>query len=467
MVTREAAVASLDAWLAERSFTEFLRHVWVRGDDPLHPVETRWEPWPYLLERAEAWAAGGSEVDLKSRQLGWSWLLAAYYCWRARAGWAIGHISAGQVEARVLLGRVRFVEEHLPPHLRSRATFTADEATYPRGGLVHAFPSTDHAGIGFTFQCVGMDEAAFHPFGSANYAAVEPTVSAGGQFLIGSTADPRLGPSGFLHDIYWASKRGETGYAAVFWPWHIRPGRDAAWLQRQRAAFTGLAEEFDAFYPETDAAAFVGRSGLVYGQFDVAKHVRAAHPWKWKDSTRRVAGVDFGGGDPTACVMVGLSGKKSVHQFGEFYERGPVGVAEIARFVSSWEGPGVVYCDPSEPVAIVDLGRALRGTGWTTAPADNRRGEGLGFVSWLLDEQRLTIAASCVDSIAEFPGYRWANRTDPNDKTRYATSTPVDNHADGKDALRYTVMALLDAIRGYSRPLVATVDGSPRRKWAV
>ena len=140
---------------------------------------------------------------------------------------------------------------------------------------------------------------------------------------------------------------------------------------------------------------------------------------------------------------------------------------EIAAFLRQWKGPGTVYCDPSEPVAIVDLGRALRGSGWTAEAADNRRGEGLGFVGWLLDADRLTISADCRDSIAEFPGYRWTNRTDPSDKTRYSTSTPVDNHADGMDERRYLVMAWMDAIRGYSSPLVQSLDGRPRDRWAV
>jgi len=75
-------------------------------------------------------------------------------------------------------------------------------------------------------------------------------------------------------------------------------------------------------------------------------------------------------------------------------------------------------------------------------PANNKRGDGLNLMATLLTNDRLTIDPGCVDSIAEFTGYRWAERTDPNDKTRYATKTPVDHHADAHDARRYGCMAI-------------------------
>ena len=464
----QAGLSQLAAiYQAQTVFPRFLDHVHVRGDDPLNPTIASWEPWPFLVDQAEVWSAGRSEIILKDRQLGYSWLAAAYAVWRARKGAWVALISKGQLEARELLAKCAFVEAQLPPWLRQRATVRVDDIKYAEGGVVMAFPSTPDAGVSFTFQVIIMDEAHFHPYAAQNYAAIRPAISAGGQFIALSTADPSLGPSGWFPDTYWASKRGETGYGARFVSWRERPGRDEVWLAVERRAYSGLPEAFDAYYAETDAAAFVGRTGLVYPQFAVERHVRAEHPWPWDASTRRVAGVDFGGGDPTACTVLGLSGTKKVHQFAEFYRRGTVGVEEIAAFLRTWKGPGTVYCDPSEPVAIVDLDRALRGSGWGAEAADNRRGEGLGFAGWLLDADRLTISAECRDSLAEFPGYRWTNRTDPSDKTRYATSTPVDHHADGMDARRYAVMALLDAIRGYSSPLVQTLDGSPRRKWAV
>lgn len=434
--------------LCRQSFPYFLTWCKIRSDDPLSPGVIPLEPWPFQIERAEAWERGESEVILKERQMGFSAVLVApYLLWRSMYfGWTCGYLSKGEAEAVEEIARIAAIYEELPAFLKVPGRVRSQDATFDGGGRVIAFPSTASAGISYTLQCVVMDEASFHPYGAANFAAIQPAASKG-QFIIQSTADPEIGPSGFFHDMYWASKKGETPYRAVFVA-RCRPDRDEAWYARARSAYAGNQERFDAYYPETDAQAFTGRSGLVYPMFSEQRHVPLIHPWRWEDSVRHVAGADFGGGDPTACLPHGLSGTHKIHQFGEFYQRGPVSVYDIASFLGQWPSKrGIAVCDPSEPVAIETLDVALRGTGWRAQAADNRRGEGIGFVAELLADDRITIHAECKESIAEFPGYRWAERTDPNDKTRFATKTPVDHHADGHDARRYAVMELLSMIR--------------------
>lgn len=478
MLTREAAIAALDREIVRLSFVEFLAFVQIRSDDPLNPTVAMWQPWDYLTKRASAWETGQSEVILKARQLGYTWLVSAYLVWRARNGWACAVISKGQLEARAVLARCRFIEARLPAHLRAGNVdriFKADSCEYPSGGSILAFPSTEDAGVSFTLQLVAMDEFAFHPYGSANRGAITPALSAGGQMLILSTADPALGPSGDFHDLYWASKEDRTPYQAHFEPWHARPGRDAAWLARERAAFTGMAEEFDAFYPETDAAAFVARSGLVYPQFDVSRHVQEARI-PWEDCTRKVAGVDWGGGDPSAVTIMGLEpARKHLHQYGEWAQTGPVSVPDIAEQIRRWPGVREVRCGADEPVAIVTLQNIL-GPNYDVQAADVRRAEGLGLIGMLLEDSdlievsrpRLTIDPSCKQSIAEFPGYRWATRVDPSDKTRYATRTPVDHHADLMDARRYAAMELLALLTmNYTTLPTKTLGGKPMARSAV
>lgn len=467
MVTTLTRERALDYFkveeLCRRNFLEFLDYVQIRSDDPLNPVISKWQPWDYLVDQARAWSSGASEIDLKARQLGYSWLVAAYSVWRARQGWWVALISKGEREAVELAGKCAFVEAHLPEWLQTGAKVQTELLTFSTsGGKIMAFPSTADAGLGFTFQLVVMDEAAVHPYGGQNYAALMPTTSAGGQFIILSTADPVLGPNGWFPNFYWASKAGETGFKARFIPWHVRPGRDDEWYRRQRAAFQGLPEEFDAYYPDSDTAAFVARSGLVFPQFSAVRHVRLPGT-PLSDAVRVVAGVDFGGGDPTAVVILGLDRHHHIHQYAEFYKRGAVGTDEIGGFLSQYP-VGAVMCDPSQGVAIETLRQTF---GLPARAADNRRGEGLGMVAFLLDNDRLSIDPSCVDSIAEFPGYRWANKTDPNDKTRYATSTPVDHHGDAMDARRYAVLEITAMLSEYTGPRVQTLSGRPPRRKAA
>ena len=459
--------------LCRQSFPDFLTYCKIRSDDPAHPALTPLTPYGYQVERAEAWQSGAWEAILKERQLGFSAVLVApFLLWCAMyRGWKCAYTSVDQDAAREEISRIEVLYESLPAHLRVTGKFRADDCSFDSGGGVVAFASTDHAGISYTFQLWVQDEAAFHPYGAQNFAAIMPAV-ANGQVLVMSTAAPKLGPSGHFHDLYWASKRGETGFTAVFEA-RRRPDRDAAWYARMRATYIGRPEEFDAYYPETDTDAFVGRSGLVYPMFSEARHVMAA-PQPWGECLRRVAGIDFGGGDPTAVVVLGVSerpwvaqqgellgGKvaiRHVHQYGEFYERGPVTVEMLADYLRKWPGIGAVMCDPSQPVVIA----TLRAAGFNAIPADNKRGEGLGAVAMLLDKGTLTIDPSCKSSIAEFPGYRWSERTDPNDHTKYATSTPVDHHADAMDARRYAVMDILTLLT--TGPTIRTLSGRPLAK---
>jgi len=472
--------ASLLAELAEtelsrRSFLRFLNHVKVISDDPMNPTITRWEPWPYLIEQAQAWESRSNEVVLKDRQLGYSWLFAAYAVWRARGGAAVALISKGEDEAKELLRKCAFIEKHVPEYMRlcPDKGIKTERMDWPNSGLIMAFPSTPDAGVSYTFQLIGMDEAAFHPNGALNYAAILPTISAGGQFIALSTADPSLSGTGFFAQLYWDSKAGETGYKSRFIPWHVRPGRDAEWLDVQRRRYKGLPEMFDAYYADTDAQAFRGKSGLVFPMWDDQRHIWAArpdypHPWNWADSIRHVAGVDFGGGDPTAVLPLGMNGQHKIHQFGEFYQRGPVSVYDIAAFLGQYPArAGIVVCDPSQGTAIETLDVTLKGTGWRARKADNKRGEGLDLVRVLLENDRLTIHETCKDSIAEFPAYRWAERTDPNDRTRYATKTPVDHHADGHDARRYGVMELTAMLRPMNQMPTKALNGTRLRRTAV
>jgi hypothetical protein len=467
-------VAGINA--AAQSFPFFLRHCTIKSDDPLHPGVSEWQPWPYLTARAEMWASGQSEVVLKARQLGYTWLLAAYMDWRARNGWACGIVSKGEPEAYEVIERARFIEDNLPEWLQAGARFKSGTASYPHpqtgsyvaGGSLRAFATTPSSGISWTFQCVAFDEFAFHKWGADNYAAIEPTTSAGGQMLIMSTADPTIGPSGIFHDLYWASKAGATGYNAHFEPWYSRPTRDEEWRKRARARYTGLPEEFDAYYPDTDHAAFTAKSGLVFPQFSQLRHVRVAGVGL-EHCTRIVAGVDFGGGDPTAVTILGLDKQQHVHQYSEFYKRGAVGVDELAGYLSRAipaGHPATVVCDPSQGVAIETLNRSTPRHILVRA-ADNKRGEGLGMVAFLLENDRLSIDPSCKDSIAEFPGYRWANKTDPNDKTRYATTAAVDHHADAMDARRYAVLEITAMLHeGVTMPK-RTMHGKPLARRAV
>ena len=441
------------------SFVDFLPALTIHDDDPIRPSRVPFVPYPYQVERGQAWQDGASEVNLKARQLGFSWLAAAYKLWRAAFhGWTVAYISKGQVEARAHLeSRVRFMwrglggvegERGAPGALQGAPRWTADTVEFPGGGSIRVFPSTPDAGVQFTFQLVVFDEFAFHQFGVSNWAAILPTLSAGGQILVMSTADPDLGPAGAFYDVWTQAEGGQNGLNAVFTPVLARPGRDREWLERERARI-GDPQRADAFYPETAAQAFVGRSGLVFPQFDKQRHVIERHPVEWADCVYRVIGYDPGGGDPHAIVPLGAyrhNGEWRIWQPLEMVKPGSIPTEEIASWMLALHRIGkldMVVCDvPSDASTLV---ADLRRFGLPAHKANKDRGSRLQEHARWLESGRLVLHQSCVASIGEYAGYRWAERTDPNSKERYKTTTPVDHHADAMDARGYALLALVQA----------------------
>lgn len=444
--------------LATRCFSDFLPFVTLRSDNPMRPAATLMEPYAYQVERAQAWQRGDSEIVLKARQLGFSsGLISPYSLFRAMwSGWSVGYWSLNEKAAvRQLESRVLYCWERLPAPLRRPYRRNDTLIEFEGGGSIQVFPATQIAGTGETFQLVVFDEAAFHAYGADNWSQVQPTISAGGQALIISTASPKLGPAGWFYSMWQAAQQGEADLTPVFVPWHARDGRDAAWLARQRRLHVGLPEAFDAQYPETPGAAFVGRSGLVYPQFSAERHVRALADVPWERCQYRYVGYDLGGGDPTAIIMLGIyrrgDGLLRAHQYGEWIQTaGAPSVEDMYAAMAPWHARAPLTGIEADSVpggaVIAQSLRNLFGGAVPVRVETQGRGEGLGLVGSWLDNGWLTIAPECPWSVKEFPGYRWLERTDPNSQERYATRTPHDNHADCMDARRRALTGAYNAL---------------------
>jgi hypothetical protein len=431
--------------LAERSFIDFLRYVKIstaKSAEEYDSSAVAFERWPYLMERAEAWERGDSEVILKARQLGFTWLAAAYAVWRARRqGSLIPVISQGENYAQYFVARCKFINSNLPERLRRTvATDNAEELVFQRGGTIKAMPSTANAGRSFDASLVIVDEAAYHPFAAVNYSGYRPSVAdAGGQLLIMSTSS---GSTGFFANTWKAAQDGRLGYTAVFEPWWQRPGRNTDWFEKERQNWLHLSDaEFRREYPGSPDDAWTAQTGLVFPEFDFSRHVRPIPPFSWERYKWRFIGIDPGGGDPTAIVPLGAyrdknSGQVHYHQVAEFYQRN-ADFEQILSFLARWPAPNAIFVDTAGGETLLNT---LKRYGYLAFPAPKGRAIGIQFYRELLKGGRLTHSPECVNAIAEYSSYRWAERMDPSSRDSYATATPVDHHADAKDALRYAIV---------------------------
>lgn len=242
--------------IAKLSFIDFLEsYVQIESDDKRQRGSIPFHLYPYQRDRAEAWGDGDSEIILKARQLGFTWLAAAFALWTA-AYHPSSHVaifSAGAREMRKFIRRVRYVWKRLPVELQAGGVPAIESFAFANESMISGFPSTEDAGIGETNRLVVFDEWAFHAYGAENLAAVLPTIAAGGQLIAMSTADPQLGPTGHFFDAYMAAAEDESSeFTAVFVEWWARPERQLPCTcpggihVREHAADQRMADHLDA-----------------------------------------------------------------------------------------------------------------------------------------------------------------------------------------------------------------------------
>lgn len=138
----------------------------------------------------------------KSRQIMATWTVCAYVLWRAKfvAHQLILIQSKREDDAANLVfnrdptvGRISFMEFSLPAWLRSqdvlkRATYS--QLLFPNGSRVWGIPEGGDVIRSNTPSLIVSDEAAFQPEFGASYAAAQPAINGGGQYVALSSAEP-------------------------------------------------------------------------------------------------------------------------------------------------------------------------------------------------------------------------------------------------------------------------------------
>jgi hypothetical protein len=265
----------------QKSFAYFLRHFAWTADGGGVKID----PWPWQVDLARQLPKFKRVLCLKARQLGISWIAAAYALWTAlfQRGALVLLVSQTEDDAIELLSKVLFIFENLPAWMRPEredwATNTRCLKFKKQRSAVVALPSTPRAGRGRTARLVVADEHAFHSWATANYNALSPSIDAGGQFLSISTAD---GVGNFFADVCALASQncpwvrpvqnadgswrlvpqlrtvgiGPDAWLPLFLPYEIRPGREGDWWERKKAAHPKPREFFQE-YPRDPDEAFV------------------------------------------------------------------------------------------------------------------------------------------------------------------------------------------------------------------
>jgi len=343
-LTSEKIIAAADAAemeFARRNFIsddpscpDFLDFAKILERSQLHAAvaggATPFKKWDHLASLAKQLVDERLVLVLKARQLGFSWTVAAYAAWLVRfhRGANVLMISRGQTEAFQLLDKVRFILKNLPVswHLPINPDSRSEIGIPSQDAKITALPSTEDAGRSETASVVIQDEADFHEYLESNYAAVKPTVDAGGQMIMGSTANKRKMTSLFK-ELYRSAP--SNGWNTVFMPWHARPGRTEKWFDGVRdtipsVELSGMSPEqyMEAEYPGDEmealapprAQSIFDREMIAAMAEDCIEPVRKLGPssiyQESRAARRYVAGTDVASGvgmDYSVTVVVDIA----------------------------------------------------------------------------------------------------------------------------------------------------------------
>ena len=260
----QVTMPDVERELAKRKFTEFLTFVRIQNTDTEGAAEMVFEKWPHLIESAELLERHRRVIFLKARQIGLTWLMASYALWTAiyHDGAVVLVLSKGENEAKTFLRRIKFIHSRLPESLRGEVVIdSTTELGFKSESKITALPATEDAGRSETATLVLQDEADYHKHLEANFAAVRPTVDAGGQHIMASTSNYETIDSFFKRmyrranslDGMDSARDGDSRYVKVFFGWDVRPGRDADWRSEVTADYD--EDQRDKEYPESEEQA--------------------------------------------------------------------------------------------------------------------------------------------------------------------------------------------------------------------
>lgn len=232
----------------------------------------------------------GNEVSiiLKARQLGISWIAAAYALWVCifRRYQRVVIISVNEIEAQVFLEKVKFLFDNLPEWMKpevfkrnektlwfgKRISFDSDEV----GGLnsrIDAVPASKNAGTSRSLNLLILDEAAKIEYVRLIWKSAQPALAAtdGHAVLISTMTTEPTGD--FFEEVWHESEAGKLNFVPYFIPYNKYPGRNREWLaKRMKDMPASERSRLKQEHPLTPEDAFQAMGGKFFDVDSVKWH---------------------------------------------------------------------------------------------------------------------------------------------------------------------------------------------------
>jgi len=218
------------------SFEYFVEnYVWIENKETSQAI--LFKLWPSQKEIMPKIISEDWLIAIKARQLGFTWLIAAYCLWKSITNplQQILVISYNQDVAQEFLHRIKFILSRIPtwmlvPVVKDTAETLEfahlDEKGNEVNSIIQSLPSTPKGGQSKTPTLLVVDESAWNSYFREIYTATEPGIdAAGGRILVISNAIKRASGWSFTKELYVNSMAGNNKFKRIFVPWYGHPNR--------------------------------------------------------------------------------------------------------------------------------------------------------------------------------------------------------------------------------------------------
>ncbi len=274
---------------------------------------------------------------------------------------------------------------------------------------------------GQSFDLIVIDEvASMRNFWSAWQEVIRPTLTdRKGEVIFIST------PKGFNHfyDLF-NLQDTDKDYRSWRFPSAANPHLPYEEIEKAK-----LELSYERFVQEYEAS-FAKTEGLVYKEFDRARHLFTEMT---EMPSEIIAGVDFGFTNPCAVITIVRDRADCYWVTEEFYETGKTD-AQVAEYVAG-KGFNKVYPDPESPAAILEMKKRKVNVRDVVKGKDSIK-NGIDRVRELMRAGKLKIHTSCKNLILEFETYAYPDKKDMHNENE----KPIDEDNHALDALRYALV---------------------------
>lgn len=284
---------------------------------------------------------------------------------------------------------------------------------------------------GITLAGVFFDEVALMPESFVNQATGRCSVE-------GSKYWFNCNPDGPYHwfKTNWIDKIKEKNLIYLHFTMDDNLSLSEKIKARYRSMYSGV------FFKRYILGLWCMAEGIIYDMFEEPKHVKEREAYADRLTSLRYVSVDYGTQNATVFLLweKGIDGiwycTKEYYYSGRDKAKQKTD-AEYADDLSEWlEGIKVraLIIDPSAASFIAEL----RKRGYTVLKAKNEVEDGIRLVATKLNQGKIIIDASCINTRKEFASYIWDEKA-----AQRGEDKPIKQFDHAMDALRYFVYTIL------------------------